>query len=176
MSDIKCASDAHVWCKNICILKARYDCLDGWNVRQEFRLPRLNEYHGCMDDSILKSHESFILNNRLRGMCSIPSGKDSINRWKSKWARMLCCHDKRKHDYAFEDHMRTIVNNHELTDFNVKMYVRCKICLWYIHIGLWLCMWLSASWMKINKTRNMCGKIIWIHNKDACFYSLWNIW
>jgi hypothetical protein len=49
-------------------------------VRQALHLPRLNEYHGCMVDSILKSHESFVLNDSLRGMCSIPPGKASINR------------------------------------------------------------------------------------------------
>jgi hypothetical protein len=43
---------------------------------------------------------------------------------------MLCCHDKRKNDYAFEDHMRMIVNNHELNDFKVNMYVSCEIYLW----------------------------------------------
>ena len=69
MNDIKCASDAHVWCKSICILKARSDFLDEWNVRQELHLPRLNEYHGCMADSILKSHGSSALNDNLRGMC-----------------------------------------------------------------------------------------------------------
>jgi hypothetical protein len=34
----------------------------------------------CMVDSILMSHESFVLNNSLRGMCFIPLGKVSINR------------------------------------------------------------------------------------------------
>jgi hypothetical protein len=43
---------------------------------------------------------------------------------------MLCCQDKRKNDYAFEDCMRMIVNNHELNDFKVKMYVSCEIYLW----------------------------------------------
>ena len=98
MKDIKCASDAYIWCMRICILKAWCDFPNEWNVRQEFHFPRLNEYHGCMADSILKSHESLILNDRLRGMCYIPSGRASINRWKSKWERMLYFHDKRKHD------------------------------------------------------------------------------
>ena len=84
MNDIKCEIDMHVWCMCICILKAQCDCLNEWNVREEFHLPRLNEYHGCMADSILMSHESFVLNDGLRGMCSIPSGKTNINRWKSK--------------------------------------------------------------------------------------------
>jgi hypothetical protein len=44
-------------------------------VRQALHLPRLNEYHGCMVDSILKSHESSVLNDSLRGMCSIPQEK-----------------------------------------------------------------------------------------------------
>jgi hypothetical protein len=43
---------------------------------------------------------------------------------------MLCCQDKRKNDYAFEDRMRMIVNNHELNDFKVKMYVSCEIYIW----------------------------------------------
>jgi hypothetical protein len=43
---------------------------------------------------------------------------------------MLYCHDKRKHDYAFEDRMRTIVKNHELNDFNEKINVSCKVYLW----------------------------------------------
>jgi hypothetical protein len=37
---------------------------------------------------------------------------------------MLYCHDKRQHEYNFEDHMYMILNNHELNDFNEKMYVR----------------------------------------------------
>jgi hypothetical protein len=49
-------------------------------VRQALHLPRLNEYHGCMVDSILKSHESFVLNDSLRGMYSISSGNTNINR------------------------------------------------------------------------------------------------
>jgi hypothetical protein len=48
-------------------------------VRQELHLPSLNEYHICMANSIMRSHEGFVLNDSLRGMCSIPSGKDSIN-------------------------------------------------------------------------------------------------
>jgi hypothetical protein len=47
---------------------------------QEFHLPILNEYHGCMVESTLKSHESLVLNDSLRGMSSIPLGKASINR------------------------------------------------------------------------------------------------
>jgi hypothetical protein len=43
-------------------------------------------------------------------------GKASINRLKSKREGILCCHDKMKHDYAFEDCMRTIVNNNKLND------------------------------------------------------------
>jgi hypothetical protein len=89
MNDIKCESDSHVWCNNICILKARCDCLDEWNVRQELHLPILNEYHGCMDDSILKSHEISVPNyDSLRGMYSTSSGNTNINRWKSKWAKV----------------------------------------------------------------------------------------
>jgi hypothetical protein len=65
---------------NICIQKAQYGCLDEWNMRQEFHLPKFNEYHGCVVESILKSHESFVLNDRLRRMCSIPLGKTYINR------------------------------------------------------------------------------------------------
>jgi hypothetical protein len=65
---------------NICIQKAQYDCFDEWNVRQEFHLPKFNEYHGCMVDSIMKSHESSVLNDILRGMCSIPLGNTNINR------------------------------------------------------------------------------------------------
>ena len=98
MNDIKCESDAHVWYKNVCILKAQNGCLDEWYVRKELHLPRLNEYHGCRDDSILRSHEILGLNDGLRGMCSIPLGNVSIKIWKSKWARMLCFHDKKKHD------------------------------------------------------------------------------
>jgi hypothetical protein len=56
---------------NICIQKAQYVCLDDQNERREFHLPRFNEYHGCMVDSTLKSHESYVLNDSLRGMCSI---------------------------------------------------------------------------------------------------------
>ena len=52
---------------NTYIHKEQYDYLDEWNVRQEFHLPKFNEYHGCMVDSILKSHESFVPNNSLRG-------------------------------------------------------------------------------------------------------------
>ena len=96
MKYIKFPSDAHAWCKNKCILKAQYGCLDEWYVRQELQFPRLSEYHGCMVDSILKSHESSILNDSIRGMRSIPSGKTSVNKWKSKKERMLCCHDKRQ--------------------------------------------------------------------------------
>jgi hypothetical protein len=96
VNDIKYASDAHVWCNIICILKAWSAYLKEWNVRQEFHYARLNEYHGCMFDSIMKSHQSYVLNDNLRGMCSISPGKASINIWKSKHARILCCHDKRK--------------------------------------------------------------------------------
>ena len=96
MNDIKGESAAHVWCMNICIQKEKYDYLDEWNVRKEFHLPKFNEYHGCMVDSILKSHESYVLNDRLRGMFSIPSGKTNINRWKSKGAILFCCYDKRQ--------------------------------------------------------------------------------
>ena len=147
MKDIKCASDAYIWCMRICILKARCDYLNEWNVRRELHLPGLNENHGCMDDSIQKSHESFFLNDNLRGIFSIPLGKSSTNRRKSKWEWILYSHDKRKNDHVFEDHMRMIVKNHELNDFKVNMYVRYEIYLWYLHIGLWLCMWLSKSWM-----------------------------
>ena len=62
-----CVNDAHAWCKDICILKAQYGYLDEWYVRQELHLPRLSEYHGCMVDSILKSHEISVLNHILRG-------------------------------------------------------------------------------------------------------------
>ena len=96
MNDIKCESDAHVWCKSIGILKTWVDFLNEWNERKAFHFPRLNEYHGCMVESILKSHEIFVLNDILRGMYSISPGKASINKWKRKWARMVCCQDKRQ--------------------------------------------------------------------------------
>jgi hypothetical protein len=32
--------------------------------------------------------------------------------------------------------MRMIVNNHELTNFKVEMYVGCEIYLWQLHTGL----------------------------------------
>jgi hypothetical protein len=73
MNDIKGASDAHVQCMNIFRQKAQYDYRDEWNVRQEFHFPKFNENHGYMVESIVKSHESFVLNDSLRGMCSIPS-------------------------------------------------------------------------------------------------------
>ena len=75
-----------------------------WNVRQELHLPRLSEYHGCMVDSILKSHESSVLNDSLRGMRSIPSGEMSINKWTSKWSSMVCCQDKRQMIMPWESH------------------------------------------------------------------------
>jgi hypothetical protein len=43
---------------------------------------------------------------------------------------MLCCHDKRKNDYSFEDRMRLNVKNHELNDFKVNMYVSYEIYIW----------------------------------------------
>ena len=96
MDDFKCEINAHVWGKNICILKAQYGCLEEWYVRKELHLPILSEYHGCMVDSILKSHEFFFVNDSLRGMCYIPSRKSSINRRKSGRAMILFCHDKRQ--------------------------------------------------------------------------------
>ena len=59
MNDIKCESDALVWCKDICILKAQYGFLDEWYVRQELHLPRLSEYHRRMVDSIFKESWKF---------------------------------------------------------------------------------------------------------------------
>ena len=59
MNDIKCESDTHVWCKDICILKAHYGFLDEWYVRKELHLPRLSEYHGCMVESIFKESWKF---------------------------------------------------------------------------------------------------------------------
>jgi hypothetical protein len=79
MNDIKCAIDAHVQCLNICIQKAQYDYRDEWNVRKKIHFPKFNEYHGYMVDSILKSHESFFLNDGLMGMCSIPLERTNIN-------------------------------------------------------------------------------------------------
>jgi hypothetical protein len=49
---------------------------------------------------------------------------------------MLYCYDKRKMNYSFEEHRRMTVNNHELKYFNGMMYVRCKIYLGKLHIGL----------------------------------------
>jgi hypothetical protein len=53
---------------------------DERNIKQVLFFPRLNEYHGCMVDSVLKSRESSILNDSLRGMCSISPGKASTHK------------------------------------------------------------------------------------------------
>ena len=80
MNDISCTSDAHVWCKNIGILKAWGDCLNEGNIKQESLLSRSNKYYGCMADPILKSHESSIPSNSLRGMYSLSVGNTNMIR------------------------------------------------------------------------------------------------
>jgi hypothetical protein len=43
--------------------------------------------------------------------------------------------------------MRMILNNHELTNFKVQMYVGFEIYPWKLHTGFLLCICLSTSWM-----------------------------
>ena len=138
MNDIKCISDAHVWCKSIGILKARGDCLDEWNVRQALCLPILNEYHGCMVDSVLKNHESFVLNDSLRGMYSISPAESNTNKWKSKRARILCCHDKRQMIIPLRITWEGLWKILSWLILKVKMYVGCETYLWQLHTCLWL--------------------------------------
>ena len=127
---IKCASNAHVWCKSISILKAQQDGPDEWNVRQELHLPKLNEYHGCMVDSILKSREGSVLKDSLKGMYSIPPGKSSTIKGKRKWARMLCCHDKRQRFMPLQITWEGLWTILRWLLLKMEMYVGYEIYLW----------------------------------------------
>jgi hypothetical protein len=59
---------------------APYGFPDEGNIKKELLLSKLNEYYGCMVDSILKSHESFVPSNSLRGMYSLSSGNTNMIR------------------------------------------------------------------------------------------------
>jgi hypothetical protein len=45
------------------------------------------------------------------------------------------------------------LNSHDLTNFRIEMYVGCEIYPWKLHTKFLLCIWLSTSWMSVNKTR-----------------------
>jgi hypothetical protein len=36
---------------------------------------------------------------------------------------MFCCPNRRQYDFSLEDGMGTIVNNHELNNFKVNMFI-----------------------------------------------------